>query len=110
MAQAASFEQRRFPRVPLQYPVKVTAGSLGLRYLAGQTCNVSAGGTYVELTEPGGPLPIGTPVSIAMPHSPHDVVLKADQSLTGRIVRTGGSPKGLGIRFDAPVTIALPAA
>lgn len=102
-----SRDRRHDPRVPLQRPVKLQCQITG-RFFAGQTVNLSAGGSLMQLGRASLMVP-GQRVRVAIPADPRAALLRSADFVEATVLRAlgMGGRQSVALRFDQPQ--ALPA-
>ena len=102
-----TIERRRDTRYMLDRPIKLQCDQVGTRYLPGQTVNISAGGTMLEIDYPQH-MHVGQEVRVAIANTPQQALLESGDFVTGTIIRCLGcnATQHLAIQFHKPQYLA----
>lgn len=105
-AQGGSPERRREARQRVNRPVKVQVDEGG-KYYAGQTADLSAGGTLVEL-QAGASLRPGQRVRLGIAWNSRDAVLSAESLVEATVVRSleAGGVRRVAVAFAGRMAAA----
>jgi len=96
---AATADRRMAPRQGTHRPVKLRADSRIVRYVAGRTCNLSAGGALIELDR-AADLHTGDTIRLAIADCDNAPLLTADRMVEATILRR--DPAHIAVRFAQP--------
>lgn len=101
-------ERRAEPRVAVSRAVKLRGEHGGPRYHAARTCNLSTGGTLLELDGTTALRP-GARVRLGFARESGAAVLAADELIEGVVLRSGrqGAQQTLAVRFAAAQPLPL---
>lgn len=93
-------ERRENPRQAMARPIKLRCDESGLRYLAGQTQDISRSGALIHLDHPALVLP-GQAVEVMIAEQPRQAVLRRERLMRATVVRSlrHGDSQYVAVRF-----------